>query len=113
MPLQLLLMLLGGMLVKCLRLALLDGQSPLGADGKARSQAVAEAIADHAGLSAQKLDGSLGAGGDALPAAVAQGFVDLDDLSHDCRIRMLALNSLGISIDLGSSSLDSSLLLVF
>ena len=62
------------------RLALDDGDGALRALAEAGAQAVAQGVGGEARLPVDERDGALGAGRDALAAAVALRLVDLDDL---------------------------------
>jgi len=63
------------------RLALDHLQRALRTLAQASTQAVAEDVADEPRLAVDEGDGALGAGGDALAAAVAARLVDLHDLA--------------------------------
>jgi hypothetical protein len=56
---------------------------------QAGPQAVAEFIGHDPGFSVHDLQGALGAGGNAEPAAVAFVFIDLNDLSFDFHFFLL------------------------
>ena len=70
-----------GLLVKLVGLALDDLQGPRGALAQAGSQAVAEHVLHESCLAVDDLDGPFRAGGHTLAAAVAELFIDFDDLS--------------------------------
>jgi len=76
--------LLHQLLVELGRVAGLDGQRALGAIPKTGPQTVTQCVLHQLGLAVDDLDRTLGTRRDAVPTAVAEVLVDLDDLSlHD------------------------------
>ena len=70
-------------------LPLLDADRPLRAGTQTRSEAVTEAVGHEPGLAADDVDCTLLAGGNTLPASVAQLLVDRNDAAdqlHDLRL---------------------------
>jgi len=75
------LLLVGGLLIKVGRLALLQRQRSGRAHAQAEAGTVAQVVADDPGLAVHQLDSPLGARSHAGTAAIAQFFVDFHDLS--------------------------------
>ena len=87
-------MLFHGGLVELVRFALLDGDGVHGALTQAGPQAVAEVVGGQHRLAVDDGDGPLGAGGYAVPAAVTFIRVDLYDFSQHvcCLLVIISLN---------------------
>ncbi len=71
-----------GVLVEPVGVALDDRDGADVAVSDAGAETVAVAVADELRLAVNELNGTLGAGRDAITAPVAEFLVDLDDLTH-------------------------------
>jgi hypothetical protein len=74
---------LDGFFVKLIRLALHNRKCILGAFAQAGSQAVAIYVRNHPGFAIYDFKGSLGAGRNAIPAAITEVFVNFNYFSDN------------------------------